>query len=167
MTSAVRDAANGAAIANRADFTILTEAQSARLKALGERTIYIDCDVLHADGGTRTAAITGAYVAFALASNKLLKAGKITRPLMTNQVAAVSVGIVENTPLLDLKYDEDSRAQVDMNIVCTSEGRFIELQGTAEGEPFSREQMDALVALGMRGIEQLLEKQRAIISLAE
>lgn len=139
----------------------------ADLKALGERTIYIDCDVLQADGGTRTAAITGAYVALALASKKLLKSGKITRPLATNQVAAVSVGIVDNTPLLDLKYDEDSRAQVDMNIVCTSEGRFIELQGTAEGEPFSREQMEALLALGMHGIEGLLEKQRAVISEAE
>ncbi len=139
----------------------------ADLKALGERQIFIDCDVLQADGGTRTAAITGAYVALALASKKLLKSGKITRPLMTNQVAAVSVGIVDNTPLLDLKYDEDSRAQVDMNIVCTSEGRFIELQGTAEGEPFSREQMDALLALGMRGIEELLETQRAVIAQCE
>ena len=134
---------------------------------IGERQIIIDCDVLQADGGTRTAAITGAYVALALASKKLIKTGKITRSLATNQVAAVSVGIVENTPLLDLKYDEDSRAQVDMNIVCTSEGRFIELQGTAEGEPFSREQMDALVGLGMRGIEVLLEKQRAVIAQAE
>jgi ribonuclease PH len=136
----------------------------ADLRALGERTIYIDCDVLHADGGTRTAAITGAYVAFALASNKLLKAGKITRPLMTDQVAAVSVGIVDNIALLDLKYDEDSRAQVDMNIVCTSKGRFIELQGTAEKGPFSREQMDELVALGMQGIEVLIAKQKSIIS---
>jgi ribonuclease PH len=139
----------------------------ADLKALGERQIFIDCDVLQADGGTRTAAITGAYVALALASKKLLKAGKITRPLTTNQVAAVSVGIVDNTPLLDLKYDEDSRAQVDMNIVCTSEGRFIELQGTAEGDPFSREQMEALLALGTRGIEELLEKQRAVIAQAD
>jgi len=139
----------------------------ADLKALGERQIFIDCDVLQADGGTRTAAITGAYVALALASKKLLKSGKITRPLMTNQVAAVSVGIVDSTPLLDLRYDEDSRAQVDMNIVCTSEGRFIELQGTAEGEPFSREQMEALLALGMHGIEELLEKQRAVIAQVE
>ena len=139
----------------------------ADLKALGERQIFIDCDVLQADGGTRTAAITGAYVALALASKKLLKVGKITRPLTTNQVAAVSVGIVDDTPLLDLKYDEDSRAQVDMNIVCTSEGRFIELQGTAEGEPFSREQMEALLALGTRGIEELLEKQRAVIAQTE
>ena len=138
----------------------------ADLRALGERTIYIDCDVLHADGGTRTAAITGAYVAFALASNKLLKSGKITRPLMSDQVAAVSVGIVDNTALLDLKYDEDSRAQVDMNIVCTSAGRFIELQGTAEKGPFSREEMDELLSLGMRGIEVLIAKQKSIISQA-
>ena len=136
----------------------------ADLKALGERTIYIDCDVLHADGGTRTAAITGAYVALALASNKLLKIGKITRPLMTNQVAAVSVGIVDNVPLLDLKYDEDSRAQVDMNLVCTSEGRFIEVQGTAEKGAFSREQMEELLALGMVGIEVLVGIQKSIIS---
>src|ERR1041384_314341 len=114
----------------------------ADMKALGERTLTIDCDVLQADGGTRTAAITGAYVAFALASNQLLKIGKISRPITTNQVAAVSVGIVGNTPLLDLKYDEDSRAEVDMNVVCTSAGSFSDLQGAAEREPFSRTQMD-------------------------
>src|SRR5499425_2259824 len=125
----------------------------ADLKVLGERTITIDCDVLQADGGTRTAAITGAYVAFALASRQLLKAGKIQRSIYTDQVAAISVGIVGNTPLLDLKYDEDSRAEVDMNVVCTGDGRFIELQGTAEREPFSRSQMDELVALASRGIE--------------
>jgi ribonuclease PH len=139
----------------------------ADLKAFGERTIYIDCDVLHADGGTRTAAITGAYVAFALASKQLLKTGKITRSLTTNQVAAISVGIVGNTPLLDLKFDEDSNAEVDMNIVCTDEGRFIELQGTAEGEPFTREEMEQLLALGMRGIEVLIDIQRRIISQVE
>ena len=136
----------------------------ADMKALGERTITIDCDVLQADGGTRTAAITGAYVAFALASRQLLKIGKITRSLATDQVAAVSVGIVGNTPLLDLKYDEDSRAEVDMNIVCTGDGRFIELQGTAEREPFSRTQMDEMVALGMRGIEALIAIQQKVIS---
>jgi len=136
----------------------------ADMKALAERTITIDCDVLQADGGTRTAAITGAYVAFAIASNHLLKIGKISRPLTTNQVAAISVGIVENIPLLDLKYDEDSRAEVDMNIVCTGDGRFIELQGTAEREPFSRAQMDELVALGVRGIEALVRIQRDVIS---
>ena len=138
----------------------------ADLKVLGERTLTIDCDVLQADGGTRTAAITGAYVAFALASNQLLKAGRITRPLMTCQVAAVSVGIVGNTPLLDLKYDEDSRAEVDMNVVCTGDGRFIELQGTAEREPFSRAQMDDLLALATRGIEALVGIQKAVIAAA-
>jgi ribonuclease PH len=139
----------------------------ADMKALGERTIAIDCDVMQADGGTRTAAITGAYVAFALASKQLLRSGKISRPLTTNQVAAISVGIVGNTPLLDLKYDEDSRAEVDMNVVCTSEGRFIELQGTAEREPFSRAQMEELLALGMRGIEVLIGLQKDVISQAD
>ena len=138
----------------------------ADMKALSERTLTIDCDVLQADGGTRTAAITGAYVAFALASNHLLKIGKITRPLTTNQVAAVSVGIVGNKPLLDLKYDEDSRAEVDMNVVCTSDGRFIELQGTAEREPFSRSQMDELLALATQGIEVLVGIQKSVISQA-
>lgn len=136
----------------------------AEMKVLGERTITIDCDVLQADGGTRTAAITGAYVALALASNHLVKSGKITRPLTTDHVAAVSVGIVDNTPLLDLKYDEDSRAEVDMNIVCTGDGRFIELQGTAEREPFTRAQMDELVALGTHGIEALLGIQKRVIA---
>jgi ribonuclease PH len=136
----------------------------ADMKVLGERTITIDCDVLQADGGTRTAAITGSYVALALASNHLLKIGKITRSLTTDQVAAVSVGIVENTPLLDLKYDEDSRAEVDMNVVCTGDGRFIELQGTAEREPFSPAQMDEMIALGLHGIEELIAVQRSVIS---
>ena len=136
----------------------------ADMKALGERTITIDCDVLQADGGTRTAAITGSYVALALASKHLVTTGKIVRSITTDQVAAVSVGIVDNTPLLDLKYDEDSRAEVDMNVVCTGDGRFIELQGTAEREPFSRAQMDELVALGVHGIEQLVAIQKSVIS---
>jgi ribonuclease PH len=136
----------------------------ADMKALVERTITIDCDVLQADGGTRTAAITGAYVALALASQHLLKVGKIQRSVVTDQVAAISVGIVGNTPLLDLKYDEDSRAEVDMNVVCTGDGRFIELQGTAEREPFSRAQMDELVALGTRGIEALIKIQKKVIA---
>jgi ribonuclease PH len=136
----------------------------ADMKVLGERTITIDCDVLQADGGTRTAAITGAYVALALASQQLLKAGKIQRSVVTDQVAAISVGIVSNTPLLDLKYDEDSRAEVDMNVVCTGDGRFIELQGTAEREPFTRAQMDELVALGTRGIEALIRIQKKVIA---
>ncbi|HXR99878.1 MAG TPA: ribonuclease PH [Pyrinomonadaceae bacterium] len=136
----------------------------ADMKVLGERTITIDCDVLQADGGTRTAAITGAFVALALANHQLLKIGKISRSFTTDQVAAVSVGIVGGTPLLDLKYDEDSRAEVDMNIVCTGDGRFIELQGTAEREPFSRDQMDELVALGELGIQELIGIQKAVIS---
>ena len=136
----------------------------ADMKVLGERTIAIDCDVLQADGGTRTAAITGAYVALALASQQLLKAGKIQRSVVHDQVAAISVGIVGNTPLLDLKYDEDSRAEVDMNVVCTGDGRFIELQGTAEREPFTRAQMDELVALATRGIEALIAIQKNVIA---
>src|SRR5436309_5156004 len=138
----------------------------ADMKVLGERTITIDCDVLQADGGTRTAAITGAYVAFALASQHLLKIGKIARPLTNNQVAAISVGIVDKIPLLDLKYDEDSRAEVDMNIVCTSDGRFIEVQGTAEREPFSPAQMSELLALAGGGIESLVRHQQEAISCA-
>ena len=135
----------------------------ADMKALGERTIAIDCDVLQADGGTRTAAITGAYVAFALANRRLLESGKISRSTVMNQVAAVSVGVVDNTALLDLKYDEDSRAEVDMNIVCTGDGRFIEVQGTAEREPFSRSQMDDLLELAHQGIAKLIGLQKAVI----
>jgi ribonuclease PH len=135
----------------------------ADMKALGERTITIDCDVLQADGGTRTAAITGAYVAFALANRRLLENGKISRSAVISQVAAVSVGIVDNTPLLDLKYDEDSRAEVDMNVVCTGDGRFIEVQGTAEREPFSRSQMDDLLELAHQGIATLIGMQKAVI----
>jgi ribonuclease PH len=122
---------------------------------------------LQADGGTRTAAITGAYVAFALAVRRLLAAGKIQRNIITNEVAAISVGVVENTPLLDLKYDEDSRAEVDMNVVCTGDGRFIEIQGTAEREPFSRAQMDSLLALAIDGLATLVARQREIINAAK
>lgn len=135
----------------------------ADLGALGERTVTLDCDVMQADGGTRTASITGAYVAFALACRRLLKDGKITRSPLKGEVAAVSVGIVGTTPLLDLKYDEDSRAAVDMNVVCTGDGRFIEVQGTAEGEPFSREEMDSLLELARLGLAQLFEAQRAAV----
>jgi ribonuclease PH len=134
------------------------------MKVLGERTITLDCDVLQADGGTRTAAITGAYVAVALASRRLLKTGRMTRNLVLDQVAAISVGVVNNTPLLDLKYDEDSRAEVDMNVVCTGDGRFIEVQGTAERKPFTREHMDSLLTLAARGIESLVTVQREVIS---
>jgi ribonuclease PH len=138
----------------------------ADMKALGERTLTIDCDVLQADGGTRTAAITGAFVAFSLAASRLLKAGKISRSIVLNSVAAVSVGIVDNTPLLDLKYDEDSRAEVDMNVVCTGDGRFIEVQGTAEREPFSRQQMDELLELAGSGIGSLIRVQQQALAQA-
>lgn len=135
----------------------------ADLSLLGERTITLDCDVLQADGGTRTASITGAYVAFALACASLQRAGKIARSPVTGAVAAVSVGIVEGTPLLDLKYDEDSRASVDMNVICTGEGRFIELQGTAEGEPFTRAEMDEMLELARKGLESLFAAQREAV----
>jgi ribonuclease PH len=135
----------------------------ADLSAIGERTVTLDCDVLQADGGTRTASITGAYVAFALACHRLLKDGKLTRLPLRGEVAAVSVGVVGATPLLDLKYDEDSRAAVDMNVVCTGDGRFIEVQGTAEGEPFAREEMDSLLELARLGLEELFAAQRAAI----
>ncbi len=136
-------------------------------KVMGDRTITLDCDVLQADGGTRTAAITGAYVAFAIACKRLMKERRITKSPIIGEVAAVSVGIVESTPLLDLKYDEDSRAQVDMNIVCTGDGRFIEVQGTAEGSPFTRDEMDNLLELGRKGIEQLVRLQRQAIEQAQ
>ncbi len=135
----------------------------ADMSLIGERTITLDCDVLQADGGTRTAAITGAYVAFALACQQLLRSGKISRVPFRNQVAAVSVGILDKTPLLDLNYVEDSRAEVDMNIVCAGDGRFIEIQGTAEREPFSREEMDDLLDLAHRGIDQLIKIQRKVL----
>ncbi|HEX8181181.1 MAG TPA: ribonuclease PH [Pyrinomonadaceae bacterium] len=133
------------------------------LSLLGERTLTVDCDVLQADGGTRTASITGAYVACALACQRLQRDRVIARSPLKGAVAAVSVGIVGGTPLLDLKYDEDSRAEVDMNVVCTGDGRFIEVQGTAEGEPFARTEMDALLALATDGLAQLFAAQRAAL----
>jgi len=136
------------------------------LQRLGERTITIDCDVLQADGGTRTAAITGAYVALVLACRRLVRENRLSTLPVTGEVAAVSVGIVGGLALLDLKYDEDSRAEVDMNVVCTGDGRFVEVQGTAEGEPFSREQMDELLALAAHGIRQLIHAQRAALAPA-
>ncbi len=129
-------------------------------KMLGERQIYLDCDVIQADGSTRCASITGAYVALALACRKLVKTGVISTNPILSEVAAVSVGIIENTPIVDLAYVEDSEAEVDMNIVCTGEGKFIELQGTAEREPFSREQMDEMLKLAEKGINELFTIQR-------
>ena len=129
------------------------------LKALGERTIWLDCDVIQADGGTRTAAITGAFIALVEAADYLKREGKIKRWPIEDFVAAVSVGIVEGRLLLDLSYAEDSRASVDMNIVMTGEGKFVEIQGTGEGTSFSKEEMNKLLALGKNGVKELLKLQ--------
>ena len=133
------------------------------LTDFGERSIWVDCDVIQADGGTRTAAITGAFVALVLAFERLRAQGAITRLPITDYVAATSVGVVGGTPLLDLAYDEDSRAEVDMNVVKTSDGRFIEVQGTAETKPFDRASLDMLLSLADEGIQQLIAKQREIV----
>ena len=133
------------------------------LPALGERTIWLDCDVIQADGGTRTAAITGAFVALALAIEKLRERDLVRTVPLSDYVAATSVGIVDGEPLLDLAYDDDSRADVDMNIVKTGDGRFIEVQGTAEAIPFGRDALMTLLDLADLGIRQLVEKQRAIV----
>lgn len=129
------------------------------LSALGERTIHLDCDVLQADGGTRTAAITGAFVAAQDAVGKLLADGKIQATPIIGHVAAVSVGIVEGTPLLDLEYTEDSACDTDMNVVMTGAGHFVEVQGTAEGAAFSRDEMNQLLALAEKGIVELTALQ--------
>ena len=129
-------------------------------KLLGERQIFIDCDVIQADGGTRCASITGAYVALALACRKLVKNSVVKTSPLLSEVAAVSVGILEGTSVLDLAYAEDSTAEVDMNIVCTGAGKFIEIQGTAEREPFTREQMNEMLALAEKGINDLFVIQR-------
>ena len=131
------------------------------LGKLGERSILLDCDVIQADGGTRTASITGAYVALELALAKLVQAGTLASLPLRDQVAAVSVGIVDGQPLLDLCYEEDSRADVDMNFVMTGAGKFVELQATAEHQVFGDDELDAMTALARNGIRQLLEKQQA------
>ena len=129
------------------------------LTQLGERTIHIDCDVLQADGGTRTASITGAYVALVDAVNWLIAQGKITTSPLTDSVAAISVGIVEGVPLLDLDYIEDSSCDTDMNVVMTGKGGFVEIQGTAEGVPFTDVELNALLGLARAGIAELTDKQ--------
>ena len=133
------------------------------LKALGERTIHLDCDVLQADGGTRTAAITGAYVAAMDAVGKLLATGKLAKTPIIGEVAAVSVGIVQGTPLLDLEYVEDVACDTDMNVVMTGLGHYVEVQGTAEGVAFSRKEMDALLRLAEQGIAELVQLQRTAL----
>jgi ribonuclease PH len=134
------------------------------LKRLGERTIQLDCDVLQADGGTRTAAITGAFVAAQDAVNGLLAAGKIVQSPILSPVAAISVGIVQGTPLLDLEYTEDSACDTDMNVVMTGAGHFVEVQGTAEGVAFSRSEMDSLLTLAEQGITTLMQLQKEALS---
>jgi ribonuclease PH len=136
---------------------------SVNFEMLGERTIWIDCDVIQADGGTRTASITGSYVALVLALGKLYTEGRIGSWPITDAVAAVSVGIVKGVPCLDLDYLEDSKADVDMNIVATDKMKFVELQGTAEAAAFSEEELIAMVALGKNGIAKLFEKQKEVL----
>jgi ribonuclease PH len=134
------------------------------LKVLGERTIHLDCDVLQADGGTRTAAITGAYIAARDAVNLLLKNKVISSDPILDSVAAISVGIYKGVPVLDLDYAEDSACDTDMNIVMTGKGGMIEVQGTAEGAPFSRAELEALLNLAEAGIEELSSLQRKVLS---
>ena len=135
------------------------------LRALGERTIQLDCDVLQADGGTRTASITGAFVAAHDAVSKLMASGKLPASPILGPVAAISVGIVKGTPLLDLEYTEDSACDTDMNVVMTGAGHFVEVQGTAEGAAFSRREMDALLTLAEKGIAELMAMQRQCLGL--
>ena len=135
----------------------------ADLKSLGERTIWIDCDVIQADGGTRTASITGAYVALVEAMRRWFSKGIINVDPIRDSVAAVSIGIVDGKILLDLAYDEDSRADVDMNFVMTGSGKFIEVQGTAESAPFTRKQMERMTEAAQEGIRELLKAQKKIV----
>jgi len=133
------------------------------LKQLGERTITLDCDVIQADGGTRTASITGAYVALVLAMERMVAAGILKTLPLTDSVAATSVGMVDGTALLDLAYEEDSRAEVDMNVVMTGNGRFVEVQATAEGQPFAGAELQDLLALAAAGIRRLTEHQSTLV----
>ena len=133
------------------------------MKVLGERSITVDCDVIQADGGTRTASITGGYVALVDAIASLLEKKALARNPITGQVASVSVGIYQGTPVLDLDYPEDCSAETDMNVVMNGSGDFIEVQGTAEGHPFSQDELEAMLALARQGIEQLLAEQRRVL----
>ncbi len=133
------------------------------MKRLGRRTIWIDCDVLQADGGTRTASITGGYLALRLAVNRLLQQGLLSEDPVKEAIAAISVGVVGGIPMLDLDYQEDCGAEVDMNVVMTESGRFVEVQGSAEGAPFPEKTLHAMLNLARTGVQELLEKQRAFI----
>lgn len=132
-------------------------------RALGERTIWVDCDVIQADGGTRTASVTGGYVALGLALAKLQKQRSLRKPPLTGLLAAISVGIVEGRPVLDLDYVEDSAAEVDMNVVGLEDGRYVEVQGTAESRPCTRDQLDGMLNLADAGIQQMIAAQREAI----
>jgi ribonuclease PH len=136
------------------------------MRLLGERQVIVDCDVLQADGGTRTASICGGYLALHDALARLVQSGGITSHPLTAFCAAISVGVVNGRPVLDLPYIEDSRAEVDMNVVMTSLGGFVEVQGTAEGAPYSREELDAMLRLAEGGIEQIIELQRELVAEA-
>ncbi len=136
------------------------------LQKLGERTVKLDCDVIQADGGTRTASVTGAFVALYDAVGTLIQGGVLSASPIRDFVAAVSVGLFEGVPVLDLDYAEDSDCETDMNVVMTGSGGFVEVQGTAEGEPFSAAQMDALLALAMQGIAELIAKQKAALGVS-
>ncbi len=136
------------------------------LEALGERSITLDCDVIQADGGTRTASICGAYVALVLAVNRLCKKQQLKRNPIHGQLAAISVGIFEGVPVLDLDYAEDSQAETDMNVVMNDAGRFIELQGTAEGHAFAQDELSAMLGLAAKGIQEIMECQNAAIAAA-
>jgi ribonuclease PH len=135
------------------------------LKALGERTVWLDCDVIEADGGTRTASVTGAFVALALALERMVAAGMIRKVPLLDSVAATSVGIVDDEALLDLAYEEDSRAQVDMNVVMTGDGRFVEVQASAEGRPYSNKELQELLELASGGIRRLTRVQQEVVGL--
>ena len=130
---------------------------------LGERTVWLDCDVIQADGGTRTASITGAFIAMSLAFERLVAAGMLRTVPLTDSVAATSVGLLKGEPALDLCYEEDSSAEVDMNVVMTGSGRFVEIQATAEGRPFATDELDRLLAIAAGGIRSLTEHQRALV----
>jgi ribonuclease PH len=136
------------------------------LEALGERSIAIDCDVLEADGGTRTASITGGFIALALALAKLQKKGDLDKPVLRDQVAAISVGSIDDELMLDLVYVEDSRARVDLNLVATGKGAIVEVQGTAEGEAIPRAELDRMVDLGLEGTHALVGLQRSVLASA-
>ncbi len=134
------------------------------LKSLGERTVWIDCDVIQADGGTRTASITGAFVSLVAAVDKLVAEGTLDKAVLLDYVGAVSVGIVDGEPLLDLCYEEDSTADVDMNVIMTGNGKLVEVQGTAERSPFSREELNTMLDLAGKGVEEIINIQKQTVS---